>query len=56
MLEDKRGPCNRPCSDEDFIFQRITEKGLNLKYIENTHGHADHTGGNGRIRELTGRR
>ncbi len=43
-----------PAGDEEYVVQRITEKGLNLKYIVNTHGHADHTGGNGRIKELTG--
>jgi hydroxyacylglutathione hydrolase len=43
-----------PAGDEDHIAQRITEKGLTLKYIVNTHGHADHTGGNGRVKELTG--
>ena len=43
-----------PAGDEDRIVDRINQKELNLKYIINTHGHHDHTCGNGRIKELTG--
>lgn len=43
-----------PAGDEDHVVKRIKEKGLELKYIVNTHGHADHIGGNTRIKELTG--
>lgn len=43
-----------PAGDEDRIVGRIREKGLELKYIVNTHGHADHTCGNARMKELTG--
>lgn len=43
-----------PAGDEDFIVARIKDKGLTLKYIVNTHGHADHSCGNSRIKELTG--
>jgi glyoxylase-like metal-dependent hydrolase (beta-lactamase superfamily II) len=43
-----------PAGDEDFITERIRKKGLNLKYIVNTHGHADHTCGNLKMKELTG--
>jgi hydroxyacylglutathione hydrolase len=43
-----------PAGDEDRIVDRIKEKGLHLMYIVNTHGHADHTCGNARVKELTG--
>ncbi len=43
-----------PAGDENYIVERINRKGLHLKYILNTHGHPDHTGGNSRVKELTG--
>jgi len=43
-----------PAGDEEQIVQRITEKGLSLIYILNTHGHPDHTCGNAKLKELTG--
>jgi len=45
-----------PGGDEDRLVERINRKALDLKYIVNTHGHADHTCGNGRIKDLTGAR
>ena len=43
-----------PGGNEDELAERIREKGLELKYIVNTHGHGDHTCGNGRLKGLTG--
>lgn len=43
-----------PAGDEEQLVEKINEKGLNLKYIVNTHGHADHTGGNAEMKRLTG--
>lgn len=43
-----------PAGDEDFLVEKIKETGLDLKYIVNTHGHPDHSGGNARMKELTG--
>lgn len=43
-----------PAGDEERIVDLINRKGLDLKCIVNTHGHADHTCGNARMKELTG--
>ncbi len=43
-----------PAGDEERIVEKIRKKGLDLKYIVNTHGHADHTCGNQKMKELTG--
>lgn len=43
-----------PAGDEERVVDRIKEKKLDLKYIVNTHGHADHTCGNEKVKELTG--
>jgi len=39
-------------SPETFV-QRATDQGLTITHIVNTHGHADHTNGNVRAKELT---
>lgn len=36
--------------------EELIEKGLELKYILNTHGHFDHVGGDGELQELCGGR
>jgi len=43
-----------PAGNEEDIVERINQNGLVLKYIVNTHGHADHTCGNEKMKDLTG--
>ncbi len=43
-----------PGEDASRILEVIDSKGLDVKYIVNTHGHYDHTGANDKIREKTG--
>jgi len=43
-----------PSYDPDAMVERATAQGLNVELIVNTHGHADHTNGNARARQLTG--
>ena len=42
-----------PAGNEERVVERIKNKGLELKYVVSTHGHADHTCGNKRILDLT---
>ncbi|UCF56367.1 MAG: MBL fold metallo-hydrolase [Deltaproteobacteria bacterium] len=42
-----------PAGDEERVVDRIKQKDQNLKYIVNTHGHADHTCGNVKVKALT---
>ncbi|MEN6486700.1 MAG: MBL fold metallo-hydrolase [Syntrophobacteraceae bacterium] len=43
-----------PAGDEEKLLETLREKGITLRYIINTHGHADHTCGNDRLRKATG--
>jgi len=42
-----------PAADTKGILKRVQEKDLVVKYIINTHGHIDHTGGNADIKKAT---
>ncbi len=43
-----------PAGDENRLLELLREKSVKLRYILNTHGHADHTCGNDYLREETG--
>lgn len=43
-----------PGDDAQDILRIIREKGLKVKYIVDTHGHFDHIGANGAIKQATG--
>lgn len=43
-----------PGGNEEDLVRHIRKRGLKLKYIVNTHGHGDHTCGNGKVKALTG--
>jgi glyoxylase-like metal-dependent hydrolase (beta-lactamase superfamily II) len=43
-----------PGSDGDYIEDEVKKEGLNVKYIINTHGHFDHVGANGHLRDSLG--
>ncbi|MBN1106374.1 MAG: MBL fold metallo-hydrolase [Deltaproteobacteria bacterium] len=43
-----------PGGDEEELVDHIRKRGLSLATIVNTHGHGDHTCGNGRVKALTG--
>jgi hydroxyacylglutathione hydrolase len=45
-----------PAGDENRLLDLLREHGVLLRYIVNTHGHADHTCGNGTLRANTGAR
>lgn len=43
-----------PAGDEDRIVDEAKKAGFKIVKVVDTHGHPDHTCGNGRIKELTG--
>ncbi len=42
-----------PAGNEEELLRYLKSKGISLRYIVNTHGHADHTCGNEKIRQAT---
>ena len=43
-----------PADKGDYIYEKLKEKGLNVKGILLTHGHFDHIWGTNKLRELSG--
>ena len=43
-----------PGDEPDKVLMSLSEEGLRVKYLINTHGHFDHVGANKRLKEVTG--
>ncbi len=52
--DTKEGIMIDPAGNEDDLIKHLGANGITLRYIVNTHGHADHTCGNERMRKATG--
>ena len=52
--ETKEAMIIDPGGNEEELAAKIKQEGLKLKYIVNTHGHSDHTGGNAKMKAITG--
>jgi len=51
--DEKVGAVIDPANKAEVIFKESQRLGFKIKYIINTHGHADHIGANGKLKELT---
>jgi hydroxyacylglutathione hydrolase len=52
--KEKEGLIIDPAGDEQYILSKVNELGISVKYVVNTHAHADHTCGNSIILARTG--
>jgi glyoxylase-like metal-dependent hydrolase (beta-lactamase superfamily II) len=52
--ETKEGILIDPAGNEEDLLELLRAKDIKLRYIVNTHGHADHTCGNEPIKKATG--
>jgi glyoxylase-like metal-dependent hydrolase (beta-lactamase superfamily II) len=52
--ETKEGIVVDPGDNVEEIYKFIEKEGIKVKYIINTHCHFDHSGGNKKLKELTG--
>ena len=52
--ESREGILIDPAGNEEELIEYLKNKGISLSYIVNTHGHADHTCGNEKVRLATG--
>ncbi len=52
--ETKKAALIDPAGDEERLVDRAEAQGFEIETVINTHGHADHTCGNQKIKDLTG--
>ncbi|RJQ54440.1 MAG: MBL fold metallo-hydrolase [Actinobacteria bacterium] len=52
--DDGTGAVLDPGDDSGRILDRVRARGIDVRYVINTHGHADHTSANGDVVEATG--
>jgi len=52
--QSREGILIDPAGNEDELLKLLQSEGVRLRYVLNTHGHADHTCGNNTIRKATG--